>query len=58
MVKRKRKSIPRNSPPQRSSVYRGVTRLINSLIISNFDVFHFDFMFLCPLKLVAFIILF
>lgn len=25
-VKRKRKSIPRNSPPQRSSVYRGVTR--------------------------------
>ncbi|WJX48691.1 hypothetical protein P8452_35220 [Trifolium repens] len=26
MVKRKRKSIPRNSPPQRSSIYRGVTR--------------------------------
>lgn len=25
-TKRKRKSIPRNSPPQRSSVYRGVTR--------------------------------
>ncbi|GAU25602.1 hypothetical protein TSUD_260360 [Trifolium subterraneum] len=26
MVKRKRKTIPRNSPPQRSSIYRGVTR--------------------------------
>ncbi|CAI8601456.1 unnamed protein product [Vicia faba] len=26
MLKRKRKSIPRNSPPQRSSIYRGVTR--------------------------------
>ncbi|CAK8574486.1 unnamed protein product [Lathyrus sativus] len=26
MLKRKRKTIPRNSPPQRSSIYRGVTR--------------------------------
>ncbi|KAF6137894.1 hypothetical protein GIB67_014023 [Kingdonia uniflora] len=25
-VKRKRKSVPRDSPPQRSSIYRGVTR--------------------------------
>ncbi|KAJ6958162.1 hypothetical protein NC653_039958 [Populus alba x Populus x berolinensis] len=26
-VKRTRRSVPRDSPPQRSSIYRGVTRL-------------------------------
>lgn len=27
-VKRTRRSVPRDSPPQRSSIYRGVTRQV------------------------------
>ena len=31
-VKRTRKSVPRDSPPRRSSIYRGVTRLYNHIL--------------------------
>lgn len=36
-MKRTRKSVPRDSPrpPQRSSIYRGVTRLYNNYIITE-----------------------
>lgn len=45
-VKRTRKSVPRDSPPQRSSIYRGVTRLDtkNDCVIEcsvSFFLFHF-----------------
>jgi hypothetical protein len=31
-VKRTRKTVPRDSPPQRSSIYRGVTRLFDHIL--------------------------
>ncbi|KDO62307.1 hypothetical protein CISIN_1g0189232mg, partial [Citrus sinensis] len=34
-VKRTRRSVPRDSPPQRSSIYRGVTR--QSISVSAYD---------------------
>lgn len=34
-VKRTRRSVPRDSPPQRSSIYRGVTRLIHMFFDLN-----------------------
>ena len=52
-VKRTRKTVPRDSPPQRSSIYRGVTRFfsyLNSGINLSFslsiDFFIFYFLFL------------
>lgn len=44
-TKRTRKSVPRESPPQRSSVYRGVTRcLLQFLINALFSISHIT----CP----------
>ena len=44
-VKRTRRSVPRDSPPQRSSIYRGVTRSINyyvpTLLICIFPLYSF-----------------
>lgn len=41
-VKRTRKSVPRDCPPQRSSIYRGVTRYFFFLSTINFFVFFFN----------------
>jgi AP2-like factor (ANT lineage) len=44
-VKRTRKTVPRDSPPQRSSIYRGVTRLYNHILWFIFFLLG-DFLFL------------
>lgn len=49
-VKRTRRSVPRDSPPQRSSIYRGVTRLEPHLVILNMLPFYLkfsNFIFIC-----------
>lgn len=50
-VKRTRRSVPRDSPPQRSSIYRGVTRSIN---------YHVPTLLICmfPLCLLSFPLVF
>lgn len=49
-VKRKRKSVPRDSPMQRSSIYRGVTRFTFLFLIANIV----SFITFPSLKLLAF----
>ncbi|MFQ6669731.1 hypothetical protein Gotur_034858 [Gossypium turneri] len=45
-VKRTRRSVPRDSPPQRSSIYRGVTRqAIFSFFLPNFLVIYAEYCF-------------
>jgi len=39
-VKRTRKTVPRDSPPQRSSIYRGVTRLILTTLSHTLSTTH------------------
>lgn len=35
-TKRTRKTVPRDSPPRRSSIYRGVTRFNSFIIVIRF----------------------